>query len=54
MEGELNALFEPVKDSEDYSYTNGKVDLTDAVHDAIMASMPFSLSCGENCKAIEF
>ena len=54
VEGELQALFEPVKGGEDYFYANGKVDLTDAVNDAIMASMPFSLSCGENCKAIEF
>ena len=54
VEEELHALFEPVKDSEDYSYANGKVDLTDAVNDAIMASMPFALSCGDNCKAIEF
>ncbi len=54
VEGELQALFEPVKGGEDYFYANGKVDLTDAVNDAIMASMPFALSCGDNCKAIEF
>ena len=54
VEGELQALFEPIKNGEDYSYSNGKVDLTDAVNDAIMASMPFALSCGDNCKAIEF
>ena len=53
VEGELDALFEQRKDSEDYSYANGKVDLTDAVNDAIMASMPFALSCGDNCQAIE-
>ena len=52
--GELSALFEPKKDCEDYSYSNGKVDLTPAVNDAIMASMPFALSCGENCKGITF
>ena len=54
VEGELVALFEPSKDCEDYSYSNGKVDLSTAVNDAIMASMPFSLSCGEDCKGIEF
>ncbi len=54
VEGELSALFEPTKDCEDYSYSNGKVDLTDAVNDAIMASMPFALSCGDDCKGIEF
>lgn len=51
--GELVALFEPCKDCEDYSYENGRVDLTDALNDAIMASMPFALSCGDTCKAIE-
>ena len=52
--GELLALFEPKKDCEDYSYSNGKVDLTPAVNDAIMASMPFALSCGDDCKGITF
>ena len=28
VEGELQALFEPIKNGEDYSYSNGKVDLT--------------------------
>ncbi len=54
VEGELSALFEPTKDCEDYSYSNGKVDLTPAINDAIMASMPFALSCGDDCKGIEF
>ena len=54
VEGELDAYFENRKDYEDYGYTNGIVDITQAVEDAIMASMPFSLSCGENCEAIPF
>ena len=54
VEGELDAYFEPRKDYEDYGYTNGMVDLTKAVEDAIMACMPFSLSCGEECEGIRY
>ena len=54
VEGELNAYFESRKDYEDYGYTNGVVDLKKAVEDAIMASMPFTISCGENCECIRF
>ncbi|MBQ8319568.1 MAG: DUF177 domain-containing protein [Clostridia bacterium] len=54
VEGELDALFEPTKDAEDYGYFGGIVRLQEAVDDAIMASMPFSLSCGENCKGSAF
>ena len=52
--GELGAYFEPRKDYEDYGYTNGVVDLTKAVEDAVMASMPFTLSCGEDCKELSY
>ena len=52
--GELDAYFEPRKDYEDYGYTNGVVDITKAVEDAIMASMPFTLSCGEDCKGLSY
>ena len=52
--GEINAYFEDRKDFEDYGYTNGVVRLDNAVEDAIMASMPFSLSCGEECQGISF
>ena len=54
VEGELDAYFEPRKDAEDYSYSNGIVDLTKAVEDAIMASMPFLLSCGDDCKGLSY
>ena len=54
VEGELNALFEPTQEYEDYGYSNGKVDLTEAIDDAIMASMPFLLSCGEDPEEIGF
>ena len=52
--GELDALFECRKDFSDYGYTNGVLDLTKAVEDAIMASMPFSVSCGEDCEGISY
>ncbi len=54
VEGELDALFEPKKDCEDYAYFGGIVDLKKAVDEAIMASMPFTLSCGENCESIGY
>ena len=52
--GELDAYFQPCKDFEDYGYTNGIVDLKKAVEDAIMASMPFTLSCDEECEGIPY
>ncbi len=54
VEGELNALFETGRNAEDYGYTNGVVHLESAVEDAIMASMPFALSCGEACEGISW
>ena len=54
VKGEIDAYFQPVKDCEDYAYTNGVVDLRQAVDDAIMASMPFTLSCGADCKALVY
>lgn len=52
--GELDALFEPKKDAEDYSYFGGKVDLSEAVRDAVLMNMPRVLSCGENCRPISY
>ena len=54
IEGELNALFEPYKDYEDYGYTNGVIDLKKAIEDAIVFSMPFALSCGEDCEELSY
>ena len=54
VEGALDAYFQPCKDYEDYGYTNGVVDLKKAVEDAIMASMPFSISCGDACEEISY
>ena len=52
VEGELDAYFQPFKGGEDYAYSGGVIDLTNAVNDAIMSSMPRTLSCGENCQDI--
>lgn len=52
--GEINAYFENRKDYEDYGYTNGVIHLENAVEDAIMASMPFTLSCGEDCEGLSW
>ena len=54
VEGELEAYFEPRKDYEDYGYTNGVIDLTKAVEDAIMASMPYVILCEEECEGISY
>ncbi len=52
--GEFDALFEPFAKGEDYTYANGIINLTDAVNDAVMAAMPFTLSCGEDCKGLSY
>ncbi len=52
--GELSAIFEERKDFVDYGYSGGVVRLKDAVEDAIMASMPYTLSCGENCEGLSW
>ncbi len=54
VEGELSALFETGKDYEDYGYANGTVRLQAAVEDAIMASMPFALSCRRDCEGLSW
>ena len=54
VEEEFSALFEPFEDAEDYSYQNGKIDITEAIREAIMASMPKILSCGETCEGIKY
>ncbi len=54
VEGELSALFEPKKDAEDYSYFGNVVDITQAVEDAIVFSLPFNLSCESECEPIQY
>ena len=52
--GDLDALFEPIAGGEDYSYKNGVIDLKQAVDEAIMASLPFILSCGNDCVGLTY
>ena len=54
VEGEFDAYFEARSDYEDYGYTNGIIDLKKAVEDAVMASMPFSLVCDDECNEIAY
>ena len=56
VEGELDAYFQPKKKSEceDYSYSGGIVDITQAVNDAIMTSMPYLLICSEECEGLTY
>ena len=54
IEGELSAYFQTGKNFEDYGYQNGIVDLKKAVEEAVMASLPFTLSCGDGCEGISF
>ncbi len=52
--GEFHALFEDSENYEDYGYKNGIIHLENAVEDAIVASMPFNLSCGEDCEGLSW
>ena len=54
VEGELDAYFQPFEKGEDYSYSGGIIRLEDAVNDAIMASMPRVMSCGDDCEEIRY
>ena len=54
VEGELDAYFEPRKDCEDYSYTNGRIDLREAIEDAVMSAMPYVVLCKEDCEGIQY
>lgn len=54
VEGELDACFETKQNAEDYSYSNGIVNLEKAVNDAIMACMPYILCCKDGCQPIAY
>lgn len=54
VEGEIDAYFQPFEGGEDYSYSGGVIDLTNALNDAVMASMPRVLSCGKDCPGIRY
>ena len=47
---EFSAVYAVIRqDEDDYLYTNGKVDLTPAVEDAILTSLPTVIYCKEDC-----
>ena len=49
--GELDALFVPNgQDGEDYAYTNGRLQLDEAVRDAVTFALPNSFLCGDDCE----
>ena len=55
FEGKIDAYFVPRKTEEDYSYTGGKVDVTEAIKDALVESLPFSLYCeNDDCQMISY
>jgi uncharacterized protein len=54
VSGDLDALFEPNENPEDYSYSGGIVRLEKAFDDAIMSCMPFTISCGKDCESIDY
>ena len=55
VEGELDAYLLPTPTEEDYFYEGGRVDVTEAIRDAITASLPFSLYCKEDdCQMISY
>lgn len=53
--GEVNACFVPNGgDGEEYGYTQGKIDLTEALRDAVMYAMPQRLVCENACNLPEW
>lgn len=55
LSGEISALFVPNgENGEDYAYRNGRIELNEAVRDAVMFALPSSFLCGEDCVAPAF
>lgn len=55
LNAQVDALFVHEPDPEDpdlYTYESSKVDLTDAVRDALLLEMPYRFLCSENCKGL--
>lgn len=53
--GELSALFVPNGDGgEDYAYQNGRIELDEAVRDAVVFALPNSFLCGDDCEIPAF
>ncbi len=54
VEGDIQALFEPFENGEDYVYSRGLINTKEAVNDAVMACMPKVLLCKEDCVGIQY
>lgn len=54
VEFEFDAVFERSENAEDYSYQGKRVDLTPAIDDAILSSMPYLLTCREDCVGLSY
>ena len=53
--GEIDALFvEGGEDGEDYGYFGGRINLDEAVRDAVMFALPNSFLCGQKCEIPAF
>lgn len=55
LRAELHLLFARQADPEDpdlYTFEGSKVDLTDAVRDALLLEMPYRFLCSEDCKGL--
>lgn len=55
LTAQVDALFVHEPDPEDpdlYTYESSKVDLTDAVRDALLLEMPYRFLCSEDCKGL--
>lgn len=50
---EFSVIYATVRqDDDDYLYVNGRVDLTPAVYDALITSLPSVLYCKDDCKGL--
>lgn len=55
ISGEISALFVPNGDGgEDYAYRNGRIELDEAVRDAVVFALPNSFLCGDGCELPAF
>ena len=55
LTAEMEALFARELDPDDpdlYTYESSKVDLTDAVRDALLLELPYRFLCSEDCKGL--
>lgn len=52
--GGIEARYTRNGDGEDYAYDGNIIDLKELFYDSIVWSMPRALSCGEDCKGVEY